>query len=209
MAWWLNRRRRISGDGGMSLIELLVAMTITSVLGIAMVVSVSAMTRGENTSNSREQETVDAQTQLDRITHYFRAAWLTGSPAASFTLATATHATFYADLGDSSGPQKVDLNIAGAPTAGVLTESLTKATGSPSYVWNGTSTVRVDQGNLNTTSAVFNYYDITGVALTAPVTGTTLAQIGEVKVVLTELEPGASDPVTVSTLVILRNVEYQ
>jgi Tfp pilus assembly protein PilW len=209
MTRWFRVRAGRDGESGTTLIELMVAMTITSVLGVSMVGLISNMTRGETSSNSRVQETMDAQTQLDRVTHYLRAAWLTGSPPASFSVATATHATFYADLGDASGPELVDLNVAGPTTAGVLTETLTKATGAPTYVWNGVVASKIDQGNLVTSSPVFSYFDITGAALTAPVTGTTLASIGEVRVSLTEMEPGRCDPITVSTLVILRNVEYQ
>jgi Tfp pilus assembly protein PilW len=202
------RRMQEDGDAGNTLIELMVAIVITSLLGVSMVGLISNMASGETTSNSRVQESMDAQTQLDRITHYIRAAWLTGSPAASFTVATATHATFYADLGDISGPQKIDLNVAGPATAGVLTQTLTLATGAPAYAWNGTQTAKILQGNLVTTNPIFSYFDANGAALAAPVTGTTLGSIGEVQVTLTEKEAGKSDPVTVSTLVILRNVEY-
>jgi Tfp pilus assembly protein PilW len=202
------RLARLVGDAGNTLIELMVAITITSLLGVSMVGLISNMTSGEVSSNSRVHETLDAQTQLDRITHYLRAAWLTGSPAQSFSVATATHVTFYSDLGDVNGPELVDLNVAGPTTAGVLTETLTEATGAPSYVWNGAVASKIDQGNLNTNSPVFTFYDINGSALAAPVTGSTLATIGEVRVTLTEQEPGRSDPITVSTLVILRNVEY-
>lgn len=209
-------RRWHGGDSGTSLVELLVAMIVVSLLGAAMVAGVANMTKNETTSNTHATETNQAQTNLDRMSHYLRASWLNGgTPSYAFTYAGANQATFYSDLGAASGPQEVNLYVTGPTTAGVLHEELTSATGTgPNYVWPATpTTARVNPGNVDTTSPVFTYYSAGGpnnstlTPLTVPLTNAATSPIDAVRVTLTQRSATNTSFVTVSTLIFLRNAE--
>ncbi len=199
-AGWTSPRN----DDGISLAEVLVAMVVAGLLGSAVVASISMMARQSTTTNARVLATNAAQIQMDRITHYLRSAWPYGTPTPSaFTTASASDAVFYADLGDTAGPNKVELKIVN----GHLQESIWKQTGTPpSYAWSSTPLTRTDPGTL-TSSSVFSYLNASGGVLAFPVTN--LASIQSVVVTLTDQEAGLSDPVSVSTTVVLRSKEYQ
>jgi Tfp pilus assembly protein PilW len=201
-------RRRLKtgqpGDAGLTLVELLTTMIIVSLITGIMVTAISVTTRTSQASTSRQIETTQAQTVIDRVTHYLRAAYLFGSPSTAFTYAGDTEATFASDTGDANGPVLVDVKLTGT----TLTESVTKADPNSSYTWTGTPTVRTDSYDV-TSNPVFVYYDSSGNRLSTPMTtASQTSKIAAVRINLTETEAGVSDPISLSDYVLLRNAEY-
>lgn len=193
-------------DAGNTLVELLVTMVIVGLLGMASVLTVSAASRQGTRANQRMQATQQAQTAIDRMTREIRAAVPTGnSPATPFTYADGTHATLTSSLGGANGPSRVDLNV----TGGNLVESVTAADASSHYTWNGTPVVHTLAAGVSTSSPLFTYYDGTGSVLATPMTTPAATNlIDHVGITLTVQVSNIGAPVTVSTVVYLRDVEY-
>lgn len=208
-------RRALRGDEGTSLVELLVTMIVVGLLTSAVAISVQSITHHTLLTKSRDFATEQAQVTLDRASRYLRAAAPegTGNPQTVFTLASDNHVTFYSDLGQPNGPDLVDLNVTGPSTGGTLVETVTPAdvaSVAPTYTYTGTPKTGRDGTDINTTAgAVFTFYNASGATLTTPMT--TIAQtsqIARLRVSVVDQEPGIGTPVTDSTLIYLRNVEY-
>jgi type II secretory pathway pseudopilin PulG len=208
-------RHSLRGDQGTSLVEMLVTIIVVGLLTSAVALTVSRITHHTLLTKSRDFATEQAQVTMDRSSRYLRAAAPEGSgnPQTVFTLASDNHITFYSDLAQPNGPDLVDLNVTGPATGGTLIETVTPADATsvpPTYTYTGTSTTGRDGTDINTTAgAVFTFYNANGTVLTTPMT--TIAQtsqIARVRVSVVDQEPGISTPVTDSTLIYLRNVEY-
>lgn len=210
----ISARLRRRNEGGFSLAEVLVAMIVMSLLGTAIVSMVSSVARGSTAATNRLQATTRGATITDRLTKYIRAAHLsTSSPQSPIILGDTNHITFQSDFGDATGPRRVDVALSGSATSGTLTETYNLADVGSAYSYTGPAKMRtLAYADLNTVAGgIFTYYDATGTALTGlPLT--TLAQttrVARVRITLTTQEPGVAAPVTLSTLVYLRNVEYR
>lgn len=210
-------------DDGLSLVEVLVAMMVMSLLGAAIVSTVSSVARGSTSATNRLRATTRAATVSDRLTKYIRAAHMsTTLPPAPFSVADLNHVTFQSDFGDTTGPRQVDIALSGASSAGTLTEQSTLADPAPSagpsptytspHTFGGAAQTRVlAPGDVDTTATgIFTFYNGAGAALAVPMTTPVeMSRIAQVRITLTTNEPGVAAPVTVTTLVYLRNVEYR
>lgn len=163
--------RRLRGDqAGFSLIELLAAMLVASlVLTAAMTVFINGV-RGA----SRVSDRVDAQQRgrlaMDRVTSLLSSQVCVSSsiPPVIGVSSTDKSVTFYGDLqGASSTPSKY--TITWSPTAKTLTENqYTAVSGtitSPPIVYSGTPTTRLIASNVwpaqdaaGTDLPIFSYY---------------------------------------------------
>lgn len=100
--WCRGRRARFAGDRGITLAELVVSMSLTTVLGtMAVLFFVGATHEGYRTVFSN-QNTSDARITLDSWTNMLRVAgWLDPNTEADrFEEITPTKIVFYANLGN-------------------------------------------------------------------------------------------------------------
>lgn len=202
-----------AGEGGFSLVEVLVTMIVMSLLGTAVVGTVSSVARASAAANSRITATTKAQTLADRLTKSLRSAHLMNTvPASAFTYADGRHVTFYTDAGDPFGPRMLDVNVTGTGTTQqeTMVQVLKVPTAANTYPATGTSQA-LAPGDLDasTGTPVFTYYDPTGAVMTGVLTAAQMAAISRIRLTLTTHEPGLAVSTTVTSSVYLRNVEYR
>lgn len=203
------------GAGGFSLVEVIVSMLVMSILGLAVVATVSSVARASTESTNRITATTRAQNLADRLSKSLRAAHLMPDavPASAFTYADARHVTFYTDEGDASGPRLVDVTVAGTGTT--AQESMTQVTRVPTavgvYPSTGTTqTIAPNDLDLSGAAPVFAYYSAdSAVAMTGVLSDVQRASISRIGLTITVHEPGPGVATTVSSSVYLRNMEYR
>lgn len=190
--------------------EMLVAMIMMGLLGVAMTSTMSSIARSDAVTTSRQRATQQAQTVMDRITRDLRAAASpVGGAGTAVAYADTNHLTLFDDFTDGNGPRRVDITVTGGPTNAVLSEDTTLA--DPSGAFTGAVQHRVDSTDVNISSGkLFTYYAANGSPLTSlpMTTPNTLGLITSVGITLVAQEPGLSTPVTVTAQIYLRNVQY-
>ena len=119
------RRTRAGGDAGVTLMELVVSMTLMTIIGSMAMTFFVGMNTATSKTTSVNQSTAGARTVLDSWTALLRVADSTvapGSAAGRVLMVTPTEITFYADVNNRtcsstctavSNPTKVDLSLAG------------------------------------------------------------------------------------------------
>ncbi|MBT0768951.1 prepilin-type N-terminal cleavage/methylation domain-containing protein [Kineosporia sp. J2-2] len=83
-------------DRGLTLVELMVAMGIASVLLVAIGVVFISSTRGVSTLNVKTATTADARITMEAMTRTLRVAFKPAHEAAAFTVADTSELSFYA-----------------------------------------------------------------------------------------------------------------
>lgn len=226
------------GETGTTLVELMIAFMLLSVLSVA-IVSVSGQMVADSTN--ADQRTViysDAQVIMDTITREIQAATyacgaVTGSTSCSTPLEPIAYAgpkeiTFYSSLSSdksSTGPTKFDITLTGS---NLVETTWTADAGSGGAGWTypaagsaQTLATDVDSSHGN----LFNYYSSSENAVTTPGTslsdspalvqsgGTTSTGTGNIEAVRIDLwtDPnggGAGPSAEVTTVVHLLNYDY-
>jgi prepilin-type N-terminal cleavage/methylation domain-containing protein len=208
------RRLRLDAkrDRGTTLVEMLVTMIVLGFLTTAVTLTVVTMDRNSTTTKARDFATEQSAATVDRASHLIRTATPEGAGNAMFTYAGDTHVTLYSSIGQANGPALVDLNLTGPATHGTLTATITPADANSNYTYTGTPVVEHDGTDIinSTGTPLFTYYDVSGNVLATPMTTVAqLIKIARVKITVVDQEQGLSSaPVTNSTLVYIRNVEY-
>lgn len=135
-----GRRPGPFGDAGVSLVELLIAMSVASLLLICLGAVFAADLR--TTTTIRDKTTVNAEVRLatDVIARRLRVATPPSSTSPAFVTTTSTEVSFHASLQDSAVLADASLRAVDPPLTLVtyryddgracLTETLTRATGS-------------------------------------------------------------------------------
>jgi prepilin-type N-terminal cleavage/methylation domain-containing protein len=206
------RLRLLRRDSGTTLMEVLVSIVVVGILASAVTVTVTELTHDTMLTKQRDYATEQAQVTLDRASRLLRAATIGANANSMFLYAGDDHATFYSDLAQPNGPALVDLDVTGSPADATLVQTVTPADAGSDYTYNtGPAATGRDGTDIMTTAGpVFTYYDASGNLLSTPMT--TVAQlvaIARVKITVVDQDPGLpSQPVTDSTMVELRNVEY-
>jgi prepilin-type N-terminal cleavage/methylation domain-containing protein len=215
---WLSRRLHSRQDAGVTLVELLVSMVLVGMLGSAIAVSVSVMSRNDLNTTTRVRATEQAQVTIDRVSRVLRAAVPVDGTV--FLYGDSTHVTFYADLGDPNGPEKVDLQVPSSTTNGTMVQSATRADTTSqdahaSYTYTQNTAVTSNDGTDIDTAVkgVFTYYQMSSGALTAlttPLASSAMASggIDAVGLTLVDQEPGKSATVKDTSMIYLREAEY-
>ncbi len=151
-------RRR---DDGYTLVELLVAMGVASVLLIAIGVVFLGITRGVTTIDVKTATTADGRITMEAMTRSMRVAFKPTNQDAAIVSATGTGLTFYALLNRTGSP------VATAPNPTLVSysfdgtcvnQTLTPATADASgnLTWNsGAATTCLAR---TTTAPAFSYY---------------------------------------------------
>lgn len=216
-AFWRAARRRRS-ERGHSLIEMVVAVGLLSVVLGAAFGAVNVMSHQAGITTDRFTAESEAQTIADRITKDLRTAVAPSSTTAAFASAYDADVTFYASLSDPNGPTKLHayISLQAGTNVYVFHEDATKADpgGSPgNYSYTIASPVnRIDGRFLDTsdpTQHLFTYYDSNGNVLPTPITTTLgLRSIDSVGINLRVRVHPHSPIVVIKTLVHVRNVDY-
>ena len=119
------RRTRAGGDAGVTLMELVVSMTLMTIIGSMAMTFFVGMNTATSKTTSVNQSTAGARTVLDSWTALLRVADSTvapGSASGRILMVTPTEITFYADVNNRtcsstcsavSNPTKIDLSLAG------------------------------------------------------------------------------------------------
>jgi prepilin-type N-terminal cleavage/methylation domain-containing protein len=214
---WLRRRH---GNGGHTLVEMMVATALLSIVvasafGVVIVMQNQAAVTGDRFTAEGE-----AQTMAARITKDLRTAVAPTSTSAAFASADANDVVFYASLSDLStagaGPVRLHayLSLVPATNVYVFHEDATppNSGGSPgNYTYDLTKTVnRLDGQYLDTSQPIFTYWRADGSQiLPMPITATAdLRSIDAVGVSLRVRVHPRSPSVMITTRVHIRNVDY-
>lgn len=98
-------RRRQDDDAGVSLVEMIVGMTLSVILGAVTLAMVVAVNDSASATNYRVFGAAQARTALQAWSSYLRVAdgITPGSPAHRFEWVTPTSTLFYADLNNRTG----------------------------------------------------------------------------------------------------------
>jgi prepilin-type N-terminal cleavage/methylation domain-containing protein len=188
-------------ETGMTLIELLVAMFIFSVLATTAVTTIVTVMGVGDQANHRFANTDDAQPAMEMITKDLRVAQsIVGTP-------TGTSVTVNANLGVAGGATTVTFTLA---STGVLT-----ATSVQPQTSGGTKTSTLQLSTRvvypsGSATPLFRYYDSNGNAI-SPVTSTNASQIASISVYMVDNDAATRLPGTSATLtaqIWLRNVLY-
>ena len=184
------RTARATGDRGVSLVELVVAMAVGSVLLIALGTVLAGTLRSSVTATQRVTSSAELRTALDTMARRMRLAVLPIGQPAAFTVATPTSVSFYANLvpAGSTGcpavapatgtgtcpPSRVDYTI----STGCLWETRTTPTGTAATGWSWDTASGAVQAKtclarqqVDTSRPLFTYYassDVTATPLTTP-----------------------------------------
>lgn len=196
-------------NAGFTLVEALVTMLVVSLLGAAMTASLSTLARTTVTTTSRVRASQQATIVIDRLTKAIRSATVPAGGSNAIATAAGTQLKLYVDYTDSNGPRLLNFYTTGGPLNATLHEDLTLANSSGAYTGATTGKIDSTDVNLSGTAPLLTYYDAAGTALAAPVTTAAgLAAILSIGITLTTQEAGLSTPVTTTTRVYVRNVQY-
>lgn len=212
----LRENREAKDERGFTLVELLVAMSIFTIFATIVVgISQSFMTTSMN-SQQRMNNIGNAQGIMDRLTSEIRAAvscacgGATASPIAS---ADGNDLTFYASLGGSTGPTKVQFTLTGTTLTEVDTPADPGGT-APVWTFTGTpKTIMVSSDVVNTTSnPLFTYFQQSGTQITttplSPGSSPSSNTVESVGINLDVQGSVAGSSVSLADRVHLLNVDY-
>ena len=205
-------RARLHGDSGFGLPELLVSMSIGSVLLLALGTTFAGTLRTSSVARSRVADTAEVRSALDVMSRRLRLAVRPSTGLAAFEVAEPRQVRFYASLGAGvaePAPTLVEYAVVSVPSGRCLQERLTTptATANPAAPWSwtpgaSTRTTCLARGSVNPGSArLFRFY-ATG-ALGAPpladtLTGSALDGIGSVEL-STSVRPSPTSTVPVTS----------
>lgn len=194
-------------DAGFSLIELLVTMTLTLIVG-SIATAMLVATSGQAASTGSQSLTVSrARIALNSIISLLQSADTpTGNPGAAanrFDTMTATQLVFYSDVNNRSAqntrtaPVKVSLQLSSTQVIESLYQpTSTTAGGTSNYPSNPTSTVTLLGGDTATMAAGSTFTYCTGAAPTdstgACTAATTATQVASVGITLVMAGPSGA-----------------
>jgi prepilin-type N-terminal cleavage/methylation domain-containing protein len=171
----LTCRRRLHGRGqeGFTLVELLVTVVLVSVVGVAILMIFSSLSRAFDSQVVRIQNQDDARTAVNQMARYLRMATSSADNMTSQSDAIASalpqSLEFYCDLDSDSVADKVTYYLE-ETTLRMMTVSPTWVTGSnphyeyPAYTTDG---IVIQDAVRNGTQAVFTYYKYSGGTIVA------------------------------------------
>jgi prepilin-type N-terminal cleavage/methylation domain-containing protein len=203
--------RRASDERGLTLIELVMASALLSLVLAAAAAALASYQRTAASSDIRLENLGEAQAIMDLVSRDIRTATRPSAGAAPFILAADNEVRFYANLQTTTGPKQVRLYV-DSGSGRVIEESI-EPTGAPPYSYTSTPTIRVVGRHFAnaSTQPLLTYLDDQGNVLgPTPLTATQRLQVDSVRIELsirksTSLSVRAT---TVRTTVRLPNVEY-
>jgi prepilin-type N-terminal cleavage/methylation domain-containing protein len=217
IAWARVRARARASSGveaGFTLIEMMIAVMLLSV-ALAMAFGVlSSMQRESVFTTNRFTAEGEAQTIADRITKDLRTAVATSATGAAFASADVNDVTFYANLADPLGPDKLHayLTLQAGTNVYLFHEDSTAPDVGGSvgnYTYTGAPVARIDGKYIDTTQPIFSYFDLSGAPIPTPITTVAaLRSIDSVGINLRVRVTPTSPIVVINTTVHVRNTDY-
>ena len=203
--------RRAADERGLTLIELIMASALLSLVLAAAGTALASYQRTAASSDIRLENLTEAQAIMDVVSRDIRTATRPSAGASPFLLANNNEVRFYANLETTTGPKQVRLYVDTASSR-VIEEAIEPA-GAPPYTYTSTPEVRVVGRHFANAASqpLLTYLDDQGNALgPTPLTSAQRLQIESVRIELsirksTNLSVRAT---TVRTTVRLPNVEY-
>ena len=213
----LKRRLDPKSDAGLSLVELLVAMLITSIVMVmvsAMFINVARIT---STSNATTQRSSIGANVMDQVSKVIRTATNNAvatsiEPEPAIVAGTATTLTLYTFV-DAAPALPAPTKVGYRFENGYLVEDRWTASDSNGYwVFSGTASSRTIGGPLDTANgALFTYLDSTGTVITPGGTGLSLAQrqsVASIRVTVRIINPTVTnDPIVIINTVGMPNLK--
>jgi len=215
----------VRDDSGMTVLEVIIATAILSIVVAFVMTGFSAFQSSEATDNIKLQNLDEARLLMDTVSKDLRTAAYVQSGSPAFTTADVTHVVFTANLLTTTDPNQVEIYIDTTnPNTPYLVETIrTPDPGSCSTSCTytgaaGSSTTTRFVGKYvtnNSTNPLFTYYDSNGAKLIPPVGQTALSssqliQINSIKINLS-VRKGTSRAIPATTLintVTLPNLYY-
>jgi prepilin-type N-terminal cleavage/methylation domain-containing protein len=207
-------RARSETEAGFTLIELMFVVMLLSVVLTAAFGVLSSMQREAVITTNRFTAEGEAQTIADRITKDIRTAVATSATGAAFVSADVNDVTFYANLADPLGPDKLHayLSLQAGTNVYLFHEDSTPPDAGGSvgnYTYSGAALNRIDGKYLDTSQPIFSYYDLSGAAIPTPInTVAALRSIDSVGINLRVRVTPTSPVVVINTTVHVRNTDY-
>jgi prepilin-type N-terminal cleavage/methylation domain-containing protein len=194
-------------DAGLTLVELLVAMSLTGVLLAALASLFIGATKTTHNTQNRLEEINDGRVAISIMGRAMRTAILpnqlfdsTSTETSAFISAAPNSLRFYANIDNPSntvGPTKVTYGVAGGVLTQVTQTPNTFDADNPVYVYCNpgpgcpVKTKTLARGVL-TTAPIFRYYDSLGGELTgSPLSDTQLDAVDSVDISVVVAKPGA------------------
>jgi hypothetical protein len=212
-----ERCARLRGERGQSLFE---AVAVVGLLGVVLAMVYAGIANVTNAVTGTERRLVnldEARTLMAVSTKDIRTATRLSAGTSPFVTADKTQLVFYGNLNSDQspvGPRKIRIYV---DANSQLIEQVTKPDATsvaPNYTYNTNTPSNRYVGRYVANPAsqpIFQYYDQSGNAIAAPVTGSNLLAIYSVKVTLA-IRKSTTYPVGVTTVVNqvrLPNVDYQ
>jgi prepilin-type N-terminal cleavage/methylation domain-containing protein len=213
-------RRAAEEERGMTLVELLMAMGLLSLVLAAAAAALASYQRTAASSDIRLENLAEAQTIMDVVSRDIRTATRPAQQPneSPFLLAAPSEVRFYANLELATGPKQVRLYV-NAGTGQVIEEAIDPAGASP-YTYSGTPKVRIVGRHFanDASQPLLTYLDEDGNTLgqtpwtstSAPLTDDERLLVDSVRIDLSIRKSNnlAVDPTMVRTTVRLPNVNY-
>ncbi len=218
---WVKRTLRARRpEGGYTLIEMMIATALLSVVTASAFGVVIVMQNQAFKTTDRFSATSEAQTIADRITKDLRTAVAPSSTDAAFASADQNDVVFYASLANlnsGTGPTRLHAFVSLVPATNVYVfhEDSTQpdSWSTPgNYTYSGSPVTRLDGQYVDTSQPIFSYYDAsfpTPNLIPTPITTTAgLRSIDQVCINLRVRVHPSSPSVVISTCIHVRNVDY-
>ena len=194
---------RANKGSGFSLVETVIAISLTSVVIVALGVLIQYFYKTNGYVLEQTQAVNSARRSIENALHDLREASYGTDGSYPIASAATSSITFYANVGDSSGVDKMRYYLSGS----TLYRGTTASAGSPpSYAGQPeVTTLVVDNIRNDAATPLFTYYDTSGAVLSQPVDVSKIASV-EVEV-LTDVDPNRAPEVyTMTGGATLRNL---
>lgn len=189
----------------MTLIEVLVTVSIVSVVTLALTTIIQSFYKNNNYLIEETAALSSSRHGVDNAISALREATYGDDGSYPISTAGTSTLTIYSDVDQDTGVERLQFKLVGT----TLYEYITNATGTPpAYAVNPQSTTTIATNIRNTSSTpIFTYYDTSGVQLST--TSPNIASISSVKVqIMVDLNPDRAPNVfTLSETATLRNIE--
>ncbi len=210
----IRRLRKRRSQAGSSMVEMITTLGLLGLVMVTIFAAVSSTTSVLGATEQRFTDMGEARTLMAVTTKDIRTAVRLKAGTAAFTLADKREITFYANLNNvASPPKQMHIYIT---TDNILISETKDADlpwTPPDYTYTGAATARyVGRYVANPTSQpLFNYYDVDGNQLTAPLSASDLKIVYSVQITLVVRKQTtlAVRSVTLVNQVRLPNVDYQ